>query len=271
MKFKSKIKHSYKKKVFNLSANHPKLFGFIYRYFYKPENGSLSDFTSRFSKSLKNVTVVQIGANDGINNDPIHKFIRRDKWNGLLLEPQKYVYEKYLLPLYKNYNAITVINAALDNVDGFKPIYKLAVSNSRWATGLTSFNRKVLEMAIDSGSVEKQAKKEGIVLPKNKKEYISEEKVLCISPAMLLKQYKIDKLDWLQIDTEGFDYEVIKMFNIEKTSPTVISYENMNLSADDKKSCTEYLIKNNYRVRNFDGNTLAMKNPEEQFRRYFNE
>ena len=270
MNIKSRVKNSYKKSIFNLSANHNKLFGIIYKYIYTPQPGSLSDFTSRFSKSINKVTVVQVGANDGINNDPIHKFIRRDKWDGVLLEPQKYVYEKYLVPLYRNTEGIKVLNAALDENDGSKPIYKIAISNSRWATGLTSFNRKVLEMAVESGSVDIQAKKEGIALPKKKDEYISEEKVLCISTTTLLKKYKIEKIDWLQIDTEGFDYEVIKMFNIMQTKPTVISYENMHLSESDKQSCVEYLISNGYKIRNFDGNTLAMKEPLNQFQSFFN-
>jgi FkbM family methyltransferase len=269
MNIKSKIKNTYKRAVFNLSASHSKSFGNIYKYFYKPQKNSLSDFTSQFSKSLDKVTVIQIGANDGINNDPIHKFIRRDKWKGVLLEPQKYVFEMYLRPLYRKTDDIVVLNAALDYNDGFKPIFKLAVSNSRWATGLTSFNRKVLEMAVESGSVETQAKKEGITLPENKEEYISEEKVLCISTSTLLKQNNIEKIDWLQIDTEGFDFEVIKMFNIDKTRPAVISYENMHLSEEDKKSCVDYLKSNNYMIRDFEGNTLAMRKPLKQFESFF--
>jgi FkbM family methyltransferase len=270
MNIKPKIKNLYKKAIFNLSANHNTLFGFIYKYFYKPQKNSLPYFTSLFSRSLNKVTVVQIGANDGINNDPIHKFIRRDKWSGVLLEPQKYVFDKYLEPLYRKTEGIIVLNAAIDNNDGVKPIYKLAVSNSRWATGLTSFNRKVLEMAVESGSVDWQAGKEGITPPANKEEYISEEKVLCISSTSLLKQYGIEKIDWLQIDTEGFDYEVIKMFQIEHTKPTVISYENMHLSESDKKSCIDYLMNNDYKIRNFEGNTLAMREPLNQFRCFFN-
>jgi FkbM family methyltransferase len=269
MTIKAYLKTAYKRAIFKLSANHNSLFGDLYKYFYRPEDDSLEGFTSRFSQSLKKVTVVQVGANDGINNDPIHKFIRRDKWAGVLLEPQKYVFEKYLKPLYRNTKDITVLNAALDNNDGFKPIYKLAVSNSRWATGLTSFNRKVLENAVESGSVEIQAKKEGINLPENKDEFIVEEKVLCISTPTLLKQNNIKNIDWLQIDTEGFDYEVIKMFNIKVTRPKVISYENMHLSEGDKKECIDYLRENGYKSRNFDGNTVAMMEPLDQFTTFF--
>ena len=68
---------------FNMSASNNPLFIGFYRNFYNPKKGSLSDFLSQYSKSKPgNFTVVQIGANDGITHDPIHKFIKRDDWKG---------------------------------------------------------------------------------------------------------------------------------------------------------------------------------------------
>lgn len=269
MNFKSKITAYYKGIVFNLSASNSFIFTLFYKVLYKPKKGSLNDFTNRFSKLAGTVTVVQIGANDGINNDPIHKFIKRDHWHGVLLEPQKYVFEKYLKPLYSKTKGIIVMNAALDVTDGFKPIYKVAVSNSRWATGLTSFNRKILEEAVKSGSIERQAKKEGSPLPGSKDEYIAEESVECISTETLLRRAGIGKVDWLQIDTEGFDFEIIKMFNIGVTRPTVIVYENIHLSSSDRQNCINHLKTNGYVCSDFESNTLAMMNPPESLKMFF--
>jgi FkbM family methyltransferase len=270
MKFKSEVTAFYKGIVFNLSASNSVIFTLFYKFFYKPAENSLDDFTNRFSKMTGKVMVVQIGANDGINNDPIHKFIKRDHWQGVLLEPQKYVFEKYLRPLYRKTKGITVINAALDFNDGFKPIYKIAISNSRWATGLTSFNRKILEEAVKSGSIERQARKEGCPVPENKDEYIAEEKVECICTETLLKRAGIDKTDWLQIDTEGFDFEIIKMFNIGVTRPSVIVYENIHLSPPDREECINHLRNNGYVYRDYGSNTLAMSNPPEKLQQFFN-
>ncbi|MBA4322622.1 MAG: FkbM family methyltransferase [Odoribacter sp.] len=269
MNFKSKVKAFYKGIVFNLSAGNSLIFILFYRFFYKPEKGSLDDFTSRFSKFTGSVWVVQVGANDGINNDPIHKFIRRDHWQGVLLEPQKYVFEKYLKPLYGKTKGIMVLNAALDVSDGFKPIYKISVSNSRWATGLTSFNRKILEEAVKSGYIERQAKKEGCPLPENKEEYIVEESVECICTQTLMKRAGIEKTDWLQIDTEGFDFEIIKMFDIGVTLPAVIVYENLHLSISDRKACLNHLHSNGYLVQDYGANTLAMRSPQGIFKQFF--
>jgi FkbM family methyltransferase len=269
MNLKSRVKSFYKGIIYNLSANNNFLFLFFYKVLYRPGKNSLSDFTSRFSKSMEKVTVIQIGANDGINNDPIHKFIKRDKWQGVLLEPQKYVFEKYLKPLYSKTKGIIVLNAALDSKDGFRPIYKLSVSNSRWATGLTSFNRQVLEENVRSGYVEEQAGKEGRSLPQDREGYISVENIECICTDTLLKRYGLDKIDWLQIDTEGFDFEIIKMFNISVTRPKVIVYENLHLSAGDKQECINHLLNNGYGCLNFGGNTLAMRKPFGEFEKLF--
>jgi FkbM family methyltransferase len=270
MNLRSKAKALYKWIVFNLSASNSLIFTLFYNVFYKPGKDSLDDFTSRFSKITGKVSVIQIGANDGINNDPIHKFIKRDHWQGVLLEPQKFVFEKYLKPLYRKTKGITVMNAAVDATDGFKPIYKLAVSNSRWATALTSFNRKILEEAVKSGSIERQARKEGCPLPVNKDEYIAEESVECICPETLLKRAGIERIDWLQIDTEGFDFEIIKMFKIGVTKPTVIVYENIHLSPADREECINHLRINGYVYCDYGSNTLAMRNPPEILKQFIN-
>jgi len=269
MNLKSKAKSFYKEIIFRLSANNSFIYISFYRYFYKPAPDTIFEFTSLYSKSKERVTVVQIGANDGIHNDPIHRFIRRDKWQGVLLEPQRYVFEKYLRPLYKKTKGIIVLNAALDVKDGSKPIYKITVSNSRWAHGLTSFNKAVLEEAVRSGYVERQAKKEGCPLPVNKEDYITEEQVECISTGTLIKRFTLETVDWLQIDTEGFDFEIIKMSNIDVTRPEVIVYENLHFPDPLKEECMNYLSSNGYLCRSYGPNTLAMRSPATGFERFF--
>jgi hypothetical protein len=139
------------------------------------------------------------------------------------------------------------------------------VSESRWASGLTSFNRGTLEEAVRSGYIGKQAGKEGIRLPLNKEEYIIEEQVECISSATLVERFGLGKIDWLQIDTEGFDFEIIKMFNIEKTRPEVIVYENIHFNNELRDECVRYLNERNYLTRDFGPNTLAVLKPAEGF------
>lgn len=263
--FKKKIKNNlttfYKHFVFHLSAdNHPVYRGY-YKYLYKPKKGSLAEFTDFFSRKNSPVKVVQIGANDGINHDPIHKFIKRDKWQGVLLEPQKEVFEKYLKKLHAKSDAISTVNAALNYKDGTSSIYRISFSNARWATGLTTFDRQVLEQAVASDYVKTCAQNEGVTLPPTIEERIREEKITTISPETLLKKYHIKEIDWLQIDTEGFDFNIIKMFNIGKTRPKVIVFEQYRLSDAERLECYRHLKEHSYKIKEYGRDVLAIREP----------
>ncbi|MCR9152751.1 MAG: FkbM family methyltransferase [Croceimicrobium sp.] len=254
---------------FQLSASNNPLFIGFYKYFYKPKEGSLSAFLDAYSKSKVNeLTVIQVGANDGITHDPIHKFIKRDKWKGVLLEPQSHVFENYLKKIYQKNKGLHTLCAALGSSDGKETLYKVGFSNMRWATGLASFQRDVLEKAFTTGMVQSQCEKYNIQIPEASKQIVSEE-VMIISPETLLEKYQINNIDLLQIDTEGFDFEIIRIFQIDKFRPRAIIYENTHLSQSDKQLCLEHLAKHNYKVKNFGANTLALLEPVGDFKRFF--
>jgi len=268
-KLKSVIKEYARRFRFNLSSNNNPLFIGYYKYIYKPKKDSLAEFLNVYSFSKVNaLTVIQIGANDGITHDPIHKFIKRDNWNGVLLEPQAYVHEQLLKKIYKNNKGIKTLCAAIGPRDGKQFLYSIGFSDMRWATGLASFQRENLEKAFSNGKIKKLCSKYRIEMP-SEKDWIKREEVTTISPKTLIGKYNIDEIDLLQIDTEGYDYEVIKIFELSKTRPNVVVFENAHLSAKDMKSCLDHLQENQYEVRHFGGNTLAMLNPSEEFERFF--
>lgn len=263
-------KNFYKDFRINLSAEENLFFMAFYKYLYKPKKGSLSEFLSDYSLSKKgNFTVIQIGANDGITNDPIHKFIKRDRWKGVLLEPQPDVFNQYLKKIYRKNEDLHPICAAIGPKDGFQNLYKIAFSDMRWATGLASFSKEKLEEAFENGVVEKNCQKFGIAIPQKPEERITYEQVEVISPKTLLKKYKIQAIDLLQIDAEGFDLEVIRLFEIPTTKPKAIIFENINHSQEDLNECEEMLKNNGYMLRKFGRDTLALLQPDQQFRYLF--
>ncbi len=267
---KKKIKAAYERLRFSLSSSNSFIYNGIHRYFYFPDSDSISYVLNDYSRKRgPGFKVIQVGANDGLINDPINKFIKRDKWQGVLLEPQSWVFENYLQKVYRLDKGIVTLNAALGDKDGTTWLYKIAFSNERWAHGLASFNKSLLEKSLKSGYARRKATKEGIDIPEDPDKQIRREEVKVISPASLLKEYKIDKIDLLQIDTEGFDFEVIKMFEIEKTKPHFISFESLHFSEEDKKACMEYLGARGYRYRTIGANTLAMLDSEKDYRDFF--
>ena len=204
-----------------------------------------------------------------MTHDPVHKFIKRDKWRGVLLEPQQDVFHTWLKPLYAQDEGIEVVNAALGKHDGVMPLYKIGFSKARWATGLASFRKEVVEKAFSTGHVQRQAKKEGVEIPPDPERQIISEEIPVLSVATMMKKYKLNKIDLLQVDTEGFDYEIVKMFDLKQLPPRVIVYENMHLSETDRLACREYLKSHGYFIRIMNANTLAMQQPYGALKRFF--
>ncbi len=226
------------------------LFQFYCKYFFRPKD-ILQEFLDKYSKNHKgNIRFIQIGANDGQWNDPIYKYIRRDGWQGILIEPQKHIFER-LKENYKKYvHKLIFLNVAIDNKNGEKLLYKISFSESRWASGLSSFIKEDLQKMIDAGYVERMANKDGINPPKDRSSWISEEIVKVLTLETIIEKYKFYEIDLLMIDTEGYDFEIIKTVPFEIVKPSVIVYEHSHFNPDVKKQCEEFLQQKSYLLIN---------------------
>lgn len=256
------MKHWFKKKYkafrFRLSAQNHFAFRFYYKHLYKAKTGTLGSYIDCYSKSLKGkVSVLQIGANDGITHDPIHKFIKRDQWSGLLLEPQKDVFDQYLSKLYALDEDIQTMNAALGPQNEKTTIYKIAFSSKRWATGLATFNKEVLIKAFDDGRIERFASKYGDHIPKNPSLWIEEDEIEMLSVETVMAKSKMKTIDLLMIDTEGYDFKIIKLVLAANYLPDCIIFEAHHFTEEEKKACLDLLRSKNYSIQEFDGNRVA--------------
>ncbi|MEX2597905.1 MAG: FkbM family methyltransferase [Salibacteraceae bacterium] len=254
----------YRQSIFFLASNNM----LVYRWYlslYRPTDDPLAVFFDRFSKSKNDFFVVQVGANDGITHDPIHKFIKRDHWRGILLEPQTWVFERFTKKMYQKDEGINVINAAIGHEDGEASMYKLSFSNDRWASGLTRFNRSLLQKLIDDGRLDKRIRRNNIKLPSNPDDWIEEVKVRVRSFSSLLLELNVGHIDLLMIDTEGFDAEVIKMLDLDEYLPTVIVFEDMHLSKEDYSECVSRLHSFRYQTHRCGPNTIAWQQEADAF------
>jgi FkbM family methyltransferase len=231
------------------------LFQFYYRFLWRPKRNSIPCIINNLSKSKK-IYFIQIGANDGMYNDSLYKFIRRDNWEGILIEPQRNIFIR-LKHNYKKMNNLIFENVAVCNKNGLKPLYKISFSDANWASSISSFSREGVEALINSGYVEKNAIKEGIKLPTNREEYITTEKVNCVTLENLILKYDIKNIDMLMIDAEGYDFEIIKTINFNKVKPLNIVYEHTHLSKKEKIECKNYLKSAGYNLFEDISDTLA--------------
>jgi len=207
----------------------------------------------------KTVRCIQIGANDGKVNDPIYKYVTEFKWNSVHVEPQTWVYENELKNNYKDYPNAKLVNAAMADSNIELPFYQLSFTNQRWATGLAGFDKSSLLNQIERGYVDRKAKKNGVKTPENKEDYIAESKVNTTTFDQLAKQHNFEDVDFLCIDTEGFDYEVLKLFNFEKYHPEIILFESKNLKDNDYIESKKLLEGNGYQLYWQKGDTVAIR------------
>ena len=237
-----------------LLTKFPGIITFYYRFLWFPKN-PLDKFLNSFSLTKKDVFFIQVGSNDGFQNDPIHKFIKKDKWNGVMIEPQQKAFS-ILNRIYKKDN-ITVLNKAIDSINQKRKLYKLSFSDARWAAGLSSFNKSHLENMIRNGSLSSIIKKENIKPPENLDDYITFELVDCINFETLIATNKIQKIDLIHIDTEGYDFQIIKNIDLKKTQPKLIIFERTHLSDSDYKNCESLLVSNGYKLTEYSADTVA--------------
>lgn len=269
-KLKAAYKEAYRKFRFRLSENNSILFIGFYKYFYSPKKDSLEEFLNAFSKNnLGRFTVFQVGANDGITHDPIHKFIKRDNWKGVLLEPQRYVFENFLSRIYRNNEGIYAMNAALGPKDGKGEIYRIGFTNSRWAHGLSSFSKETLLEAFSNGYVKRQSDKENTIIPDDPDKWIVAEPIEILSPSTIINRCRISSIDLLMIDAEGYDVEIIKIFFNEGILPRVIVFEKGHLDDALVNECNALLKSKGYYYRNAGANTVAMQMPLGRYEQWF--
>lgn len=192
---------------------------------------------------------IQIGANDGVKNDPIHHYIVSNKWEGILLEPQPHIFEK----LKKNYQAYTnrlnFENAALGKTSGQVKLYYVKESDDLpdWIGGIASFSHAHIKKHLNS-------------LGKNPSEFLVEMNVPCLTVTDLMTKYKLHNLDLLQIDAEGFDFEIIKLFFEADILPALINFEHVHLKRLDRVECFNFLAQHKYGLfSSMIGNTVAYR------------
>ena len=222
----------------------------------------MSEFLHHYSKGKERLVFLQIGANDGFIYDPLQKFIKRDDWEGVLVEPQPNVHDNLLTKIHAKRPEIKTVNAALAEKDGSANLFTLSVSKERWANGLSSFNKQVLIDRIKDGTIQKKALKEGVRLP-NENDFdawIEPIKIKTISPKTLLEKFEGKQIDLVAIDTEGYDFEIIKLLDIKNLLPEVLIYEEVNFDTVKRKECREYLEALGYTILVRDKDVISIRN-----------
>lgn len=170
--------------------------------------------------------VIQIGACDGLMADPIHDWIKRSNWRGILVEPQELEFQKLKDTYRQEQDRLIFENVAIADSDGTCTLYRLKDSarSSDWERGTAS------------------------LLPPFDSDRFIAETVKSITFETLLRRHRVSRLELLQIDAEGYDFEILKRIDFRSLRPAMIRYEHRHLRPRDKHACKIHLERWGYRI-----------------------
>jgi FkbM family methyltransferase len=178
---------------------------------------SIFDFESFLYRHLivhKTLTFMQIGANDGVMNDPIYQFLmsNKDVVSGYVLEPLPDIFEK-LVENYKNIPAVKPFNLAIHTSESEMILNRVRADR---AAEIPAFARGI-------ASFDPNHWKKTEIVPNA--DYMEQVKVSCVSFSVFIKSNAIDNLDLLLLDTEGYDYDILMSIDFENIKPKIIRFE----------------------------------------------
>jgi FkbM family methyltransferase len=192
----------------------------ICRYMF--EHGQVCDF-------------IQVGAYDGVSTDPLHRYVERCGWRGVMLEPQPGPVAQ-LRRLYKDNSNVVIIEAAVHSERTTRTLYTIdSDAFPSWVREIASFDRQHIlrhnYLFPDIGKVIKELRVECIPF----------DDVLKLNPSR-------DKIDLLQIDAEGADGYILSLFPFDRHRPAIVHWESKNLSKPEQERVLDLLCGHGYLV-----------------------
>jgi len=171
------------------------------------------------------VHFVQIGANDG-QNDVLRRYVAESRWTGVMVEPHPEAFAALRQLYEKDTDRIKLVNMAItlnpSDVELFEPE--------------TRFGSRTSTILVDSGWASRSPIKRSF-------------RVKGAPLSDLLSAHDIHRVDLLQIDVAGHDYEVLMSLDLSRTRPSLIRYEDRHFFPPKKRTeAVRYLRKWGYKV-----------------------
>ena len=201
------------------------------------ESVTIDHFLEKLILSKQVKTVIQVGANDGIQNDPIRRFLKDPKpFKTILIEPIPYYVNK-LRELYVNRSDVSIVHAAAGSSEGVRELFFIPPElademngdgpQNYWAHGQGSFDRNIVIHWIRENRFRV---KRYVDRMNHYIESITSAKVNVLPTASLLGRDSSGLL--LIIDVQGFELDVLDGINWNNPPEWVIIEDDLGSSFD---------------------------------------
>lgn len=191
---------------------------------------------------------VQVGSNDGVRFDPICRQVRSRPWTGVMIEPIPYLFDR-LVQNFGPSRRLKLMNVAVSDHAGTQPLYHLEEDASgalpAWYDALGSFRRDVLLSHRD-------------VIP-DIEDRVRVLEVPCLPFDEVCERAGLRGIDLVHIDTEGFDFEVVKLIDLPRWQPSMLLYEHLHLKPLDRTACEGHLRDHGFSLLSDGMDTLCVQ------------
>jgi FkbM family methyltransferase len=203
------------------------------------------------------VYFVQIGAADGRRFDPIHPFVARYGWKGILVEPLSDIFE-LLRGNYGNRDGLVFENVAITEQDEIRTISRVPLEKvggdgvPGWAFGASTLVPEKTRFAPENSPAHLHAALTSALVT---------EQVRCLSLASLLSKHSVERIDVLQLDTEGYDARILRQLDLSRYRPAIINMEWQWLDEAEKAEVSTRLRDSGYSLYTCEADLLATSSP----------
>lgn len=199
-----------------------------------------------FNKYLE-ATFIQIGANDGMTNDPFREFIIRKSVRGVLVEPIPFAFRELKRNYKMDQNKLYLENCAVSyessqEIDFFFLPESYLVHHSKSLAGVHSFSKEHLIKHIGLSD----------------EKFIESMKIPCKTIEEILDKYQLKRFDCIFLDVEGYESHILQNINFDLVNPKLIVYEHTHMTTQEK-IIKDLLLSKGFKLQKFIQDTVAIR------------
>ena len=211
------------------------------------EADPIAERLHRFAQRRDDVFFVQVGSHEAQAGDPISLYVKRNGWSGILVEPVPDLFAR-LQAIYGDTPDLVFENVAIAKEDGRRSFFRL-----NEAAG------EVYELADSLGSLDRDVLLSHHEQVPGIERYLEEIEVPCLSFESLLARHRVERVDLLHLDTEGYDARLLRRFPWDRLEPALVLYEHDHLDKAERDATEVMLRKRGYELSWSRTDTLAEK------------
>tara|TARA_Y100000768_G_C23829894_1_gene610793 strand:+ start:90 stop:860 length:771 start_codon:yes stop_codon:yes gene_type:complete len=215
-------------------------------------NFKTPDFFKYYFSQEKKKFIVQVGGNDGIQNDPLRKYFKSEgNYSAIIFEPIPYYFDQ-LRNLYQSRPDINLKNFFVSDQILPKKIFYINPDvcdelgsdkeEDNWLHGLGSFNKNLVEKAIDDNSFRGENYNKNI---QKLKDNIVFDSVKGFDLKNL--NFPNNTVNLLVIDVQGSELQVLKSLSFKEKIDYIV-YEDESPYSINSKIIRKLLTSNNYKL-----------------------